>query len=119
MIKLYSIVALAGVLVRQFCLPNPFVCFGDKAVLYNWIAEPIIHVIAFSLVGLVYQQGDNSALGSILYLLTYALIVGALWVLGIFAFAWWWIVILTVEFIGISIGIRWLSNKLCDEKKHD
>lgn len=119
MIKLYSIVALAGVLVRQFCLPNPFVCFGDKAVLYNWIAEPIIQITAFLLVGLVYRKGSNPALGSILYLLTYALIVGVLWVLGIFSFVWWWILILAAGVVGIAVGMRWLSNKLCDEKKHD
>lgn len=119
MMKLYSIIALISCFVRQFYLPNPFVCFGDKAALYNWIAEPIIQAIAFVLVGLVYQKGDHPAFGSILYLLTYSMIVGVLWVLGIFAFAWWWILILIACVVGVSIGMRWLNNKLCGENDYD
>lgn len=118
-ISLYGVLVVISVLVRQFILPNPFECFGDKAIIINWIAEPIIHVVAFALVGLVYRKGSNPGLGSILYLLTYALIVGVLWVLGIFKFAWWWILILAIAFIGIVIGIRWLGNKLSGDEYYD
>lgn len=118
-ISLYGVLLLISALVRQFILPNPFECFGDKAIIINGIAEPIIHVVAFALVGLVYRKGSNPGLGSILYLLTYALIVGVLWVLGIFKFAWWWILILAIAFIGIVIGIRWLGNKLSGDEYYD
>ena len=106
-------------LVRQFVLPNPFECFGDKATIINWIAEPIIQVVAYLLVGLVYQKGSNPGFGSLLFLLTYALIVGVLWILGIFKFAWWWILILIVVSIGLVIGIRWLFNNLSSDEYYD
>lgn len=110
--SLYGVISGISVLIRQFVLPNPFECFGNEAFVINLIAEPIIQVVAYFLVGLVYQKGSNPSLGSLLFLLTYALIVGILWVLGIFKFAWWWILILTIAFLGIVIGLRWLSNKL-------
>ena len=108
--SLYGIISTISVIVRQFILPNPFECFGDKAIIINWIAEPIIQIAAYLLVGLVYQKGSNPGFGSFLFLLTYALIVGILWVLGIFKFALWWILILVIAFIGIVIGIRWLCD---------
>ena len=114
--SLYGVISVISFLVRQFVLPNPFECFGDKAIIINLIAEPIIQLVAYYLVGLVYQKGSNPGFGSLLFLLTYALIVGILWVLGIFKFAWWWISILVIAFVGIVIGIRWLGNKsLCND----
>ena len=62
--KLYALMTLVSTLVRQFMLPNPFECFGDRAMVINLIAEPIIHVIAYGMVGLVYHKGDFPALGS-------------------------------------------------------
>lgn len=112
--SLYGFVSLISIFVRQFVLPNPFECFGDQAIIINWIVEPIIQAVAYILVGSVYQKGSNPAFGSLLFLLTYALIVGILWLLGIFNFAWWWALILIIAFIGIVIGIRWISNKLSD-----
>ena len=117
--SLYGVISVISIIVRQFILPNPFECFGDKATIINWIAEPIIQVVAYLLVGLVYQKGSNPGFGSLLFLLTYALIVGILWVLGIFKFAWWWILILVIAFIGITIGIRWLGNKLSGDDYYD
>ncbi len=110
--SLYGVVSLTSIIIRQFVLPNPFECFGDNAIIINCIAEPIIQLVAYLLIGLVYQKGSNPGLGSLLFLLTYAFIVGILWVLGLFKFAWWGILILVIAFIGIVIGIRWLSNNL-------
>ena len=117
--SLYGVLVVISALVRQFILPNPFECFGDKAIIINLIAEPIIHAVAFALVGLVYRKGSNPGLGSFLYLLTYALIVGVLWILGIFKFAWWWILILIAVFVGLVIGMRWLFNKLSGDEYYD
>lgn len=118
-LSVYGIVSVISIIVRQFVLPNPFECFGDKATIINWIAEPIIQLVAYLLVGLVYQKGSNPGYGSLLFLLTYALLVGILCVLGIFKFAWWWILILVIAFIGIVIGIRWISNKLVGNDYND
>ncbi len=108
--RLYAVIAIIGVLIRQFVLPNPFECFGDNAIIINLIAEPIIHSVAFALVGLVYRSGEAPTLGSILYLITYCLIIGALYLCGIFSFAWWWILCLIVLFTGLIIGIKHLAS---------
>ena len=99
-------------LVRQFVLPNPFECFGDQAILINWIAEPIIHAVAYGIVGLFYIRGSAPALGSIAYLFVYAAIVGILWLCGLFSFAWWWIAILVVAFIALIAGIMYIKDKI-------
>ena len=100
---MYKIMMVISILIRQFCLPNPFKCFGDAAWLYNLIAEPIIHVVAFGLVGLVYRKGDCPPLGSFLYLVAYAAITSVLALMGIFSFVWWWVLIIVVALIGMAI----------------
>jgi hypothetical protein len=112
--KLYLIFTVISTLVRQFVLPNPFECFGESAFMINLIAEPIIHAVAYGIVGLFYISGSDPLFGSIAYLVTYALIVGILWVLSLFSFAWWWILILAVVFVGLVIGVMCLKSKLDD-----
>lgn len=109
--KIYGLFTIISLIVRQFVLPNPFECFGDNAILYNWIAEPILHAVAYGLVGLVYCKGSFPAWGSFLYLMTYSALVGILWVFGIFSFAWWWILLIVDGAIAIFIGSGWLINK--------
>ena len=110
-ISIYGIITIISLLVRQFVLPNPFECLGDNAVLINWIAEPIIQVVAYGIVGIFYISASAPALGSLLYLLIYALIVGLLWVLGIFSFAWWWILIIVVAIAALICGGIWLKER--------
>lgn len=112
---IYGLIAVASTVIRQFYLPNPFECFGDRAVLYNWIAGLLIHPIAFLLVGTMYRSGDCPPLRSLLYLLAYAAITGVLVLMGIFSFAWWWVLIIVVAMIGFGILLvklgRWLSGE--------
>ena len=112
--KLYGIMAAISIIVRQFYLPNPFECFGDMAIVINWIAEPIIHVAAYLLVSTIYTKGSFPALGSFLYLIAYAAITGILALMGIFSFAWWWVLIIVAAMIGIGVLLakigRWLSG---------
>lgn len=68
--------------------------------------------IAYLIVGLVYDKGSEPAVGSLLYLVTYALLTGVLCVMSIFSFAWWWILILVTAFVGAVIGIRIISEKI-------
>ena len=117
--RLYFLITAISILVRQIVLPNPFECFGDKAFFINCIAEPFIIVVSYLLVGLVYKKGSAPAIGSILFLVTYMVIIGILWILGLFKFAWWWSLILVISFIGIMIGIRFLCNKLSDDKYYE
>ena len=109
-LSLYGLIASASTIVRQFVLPNPFECFGDKAALINWIAEPIIYIVAFWIVGQFYISKSAPPLGSLLYLLTYAIIVGVLWVLGLAEFAWWSILIAVIVLSAIGFGVYALSH---------
>lgn len=108
---IYVFFTAVSVLVRQFVLPNPFECFGNNAMLINLIAEPILNIIAYSLVGLFYTRGSAPLLGSLCYLITYASLVAILWVFGIFSFAWWWILIIMICLIAIVGGVGYLLNR--------
>ena len=110
-LSLYVIITIISVIVRQFFLPNPFECFGDIALLINWIAEPIIQVVAYRIVGMFYVRASAPAIGSLLYILTYALIVGLLWILGIYSFVWWWILIIVVAITALILSGIWLKER--------
>lgn len=110
--KIYGLITLVSFLIRYFALPNPFECFGNNAFLINLFVEPIIHALAFGLVGLVYSRGESPALGSFLYIVAYAAIVGLLALLGIFSFAWWWILTLIAVVIAITLLGKFVVNKL-------
>lgn len=110
-LSLYGIMSTLSVIVRQFYLPNPFECFGDNAVLINLIAEPIIHMVAYGIVGCYYIRGSAPDWGSLLYLLAYAFIVGVLRIMGIFSFAWWWILIVVLGIIVLIRGVIWLKER--------
>ena len=111
-LSIYGIMTLISVIIRQFVLPNPFECFGDGAILINLIAEPIIQVIAYGIVGLFYSRGSAPALGRFLYLIAYATIIGVLWLMGIFSFAWWWILIIVVIISALIAGGMWLKERV-------
>lgn len=108
---MYNFIAILSILVRQFMLPNPFECFGVKAVLYNLIAGVLLTPISYKIVGLVYTRGSAPALGSFLYLIVYSSLTGVLCILGKFCFAWWAIVAMIV----ISVLVLYLINKLRTE----
>lgn len=108
-ISFYGIIAVIGAIVRQNFLPNPFECFGDYAILINLFAEPVIHILSYTIVGLFYERGSFPIVGSLLYLIIYSSIVFLLSIFGIFSFAWWWILIIlaiwvtTITFISVKI----------------
>ena len=109
---MYKIIAIISLLVRQFVLPNPFECFGDAAWLINLAIEPILHFAAYQTTGMFYSRSSIPAIGSILYLFFYACYIGVLSLLGIFSFAWWWVLIIFAAMIGIYIGLNALADKL-------
>ena len=94
---MYKLMMAASCIVRQFYLPNPFECFGSiEGAIINLIVEPAIHLLAYTMVGLVYDRGSFPALGSFLYLIAYATITGVLALMSVFSFAWWWVLIVLV-----------------------
>ena len=62
---MYKLIAAISILIRQFCLPNPFEALGDGLTVnigealilltprvLNLLAEPFMHAVAFAIVGL-------------------------------------------------------------------
>ena len=109
---MYKIGSIMCFLIRQFCLPNPFECFGDSAVVINLIAGLILAPITYLIVGVLYDKGSEPVVGSILYLIVYMILTAVLWVMGVFSFAWWWIVTLVIVSIAMMIGVKIISEKL-------
>ena len=112
-LSFYGIISSISVLIRHILLPNPFECFGFLwGGVLNWIAEPLIYISAFKLVGLFYERGECPALGSFLYLIAYSSMVGLLYLLGVLNFAWWTILII-LFFVSLIIKIlRWIKEVL-------
>lgn len=101
----YGIVSILGYIIRNAVLPNPFECFGEKAFWINLVAEPIIHLLAFLITGLFYEEKSFPWWGSLLYFLFYSAIVLALWLLSLVNFVWWSIVIAVIVIAAIAVGI--------------
>ena len=101
----YGIISLISYLVRSYFLPNPFECFGAKGEIYNMLAEPIIHTVAFFITGLFYEKNTFPAWGSILYFGFYAAVIFTLWLLGLAKFAWWSILLAIVAVAVICIFV--------------
>lgn len=126
MYKLYSVIAALSVFVRQFVLPNPFEPLGENFTLSiknvgipltpeiaNWIAEPILHIITFAIVGIYYSRGKNEpALGSFLYLLFYTIHVGLIHIVSCFYFTWAAIIITLFVYVAVHIVVNVLRNQL-------
>lgn len=126
MYKLYRFIAFISVLIRQFILPNPFEPLGENIPitineivimltpdLVNWIAEPILHTITFTIVGIYYKKGyNNPSVGSFLYLIFYIFHVGLIYIISCFRFSWIAVIIVLALYLALHIIINVLKNKL-------
>lgn len=118
---MYKLMATISILIRQFCIPNPFdvlgdgVNIGERAIVIspevlNWVAEPFMHVVTFAVVGLYYDRGSAPAFGSFLYLLFYCIHTFLLWLMSLAGFATWAITLIVVLYIGCHVGVKMLRN---------
>ena len=112
-------------IVRQYAIPNPFEALGEGLVvtirevpillspeLLNWMADPIIAAFTFGIVGLYYISGSAPALGSILYMVFYALHIGLLYlILSLYPIIWLMVLVGVID-IGIHIGVIALRGVL-------
>lgn len=123
-IKIYSALATIFWFIRQFAIPNPFEALGDGITIMigesplllipeilNWIADPIIGAITFGVVGLYYIKGSKPALGSILYMLFYAVHIGLLYLMLWLYPIVWLMVIVGIIYIVLHIGIIFLNSQ--------
>lgn len=105
------IIAIAGLLIRQYLLPNPFAPFGIYGELINLAASGVIGLLSYFIVGLFYEKGSIPFLGSIMYLVVYTILTLELWL----AFKFYphnWL-------IGISVGIMLFLDIFIIEKVRD
>lgn len=109
---LYGLTVVISILVRTFLLPDPFECFGDIAFWINLLAELPIHFIVYNLVGIVYSRGSFPILGAFLYLIVYCVVIGVLRLMGLFSFAWWWVLIILLVFGLLIYGVYCLKEKI-------
>jgi len=123
---MYKFISVISVVIRMFYLPNPFEPLNGKytfmllnaeipitADIINWVAEPLLHFITFSITGLYYSKGrDNPAKGSLLYLFFYCVHVGLIYVLSLFSFAKLAIILVLILYIAAHIVFNVLKNKL-------
>jgi ABC-type multidrug transport system permease subunit len=125
-IKLYKLIAVIFFIIRQFYIPNPFDALGDGYTLYvnqipfiipplllNMMAEPIIQVITYNIVGFYYRRGSNPFLGSVLYMIFYCIHIFILWILSLVRFNIGISIIAIVVYFMIHIICLILLNRLC------
>lgn len=120
---MYKFIAAISILIRQFCIPNPFDALGDGLIVnieetsillppgvLNWVAEPIMHMVTFAIVGLYYDRGSAPALGSFLYLLFYCVHTFLLWLMSLAGFSTWAVVVIVVLYIACHMGLTKLRS---------
>ena len=120
---MYKLIAAISILIRQFCIPNPFDALGEGLVVnireaslllppevLNWVAEPFMHMVTFVIVGLYYDRGSAPALGSFLYLLFYCVHTFLLWLMSLAGFSTWAVVVIVALYIACHVGLTKLRS---------
>lgn len=123
--KLYGLLSAVFLCIRHFCLPNPFDVLGEgipvvwqgtpillAPILLNWIAELFLHPITFGVVGLYYDRGSEPALGSILYMVFYAVHTGVLYLLCCAYPSTFLMVLVGIGYFAMHALFIWLRNKM-------
>lgn len=125
MYKLYSVIALISLLIRQLVLPNPFDALDGTVItisgidiavipeLMNYIIEAPLHTITFALAGLYYKKSYNMpAIGSILYFVFYCIHVGILYIMCKYSFSMLPCIAIIVLYIVFHIVLKLLANRI-------
>lgn len=109
---LYKFIATISTFLRVFVVPNPFLEL-ELGLGYNILAEPLLHIITFSIVGSYYRKGiESPAVGSILYLFFYWVHTGLLMLMGHFAWNKVIIAIIVIAYLGVHIVINRIKERL-------
>lgn len=116
---MYNLIRLGSVLVRQFCIPNPFLNYisnqGYAELLNLLLGGIIFQYLAYWTTGIYYEKNSCPAIGSISYLFWY--VVYTLY----FIFIGNYIKNLKIALIvlGISIVLIFLIINLITNKTRD
>ena len=77
---MYNLVKFFGLVIRQFCLPNPFeAMWPEKAVVLNLLCGIALLPVAYFVTGFWYKEGDGAAIGSFIFNAVYIILSLALW----------------------------------------
>lgn len=68
---MYKEMAAISACIRMFILPNPFGEMEYGFFVTIIVGEPLLHALAFAIVGIFYTRGDAPTLGSLMYLMAY------------------------------------------------
>lgn len=110
---LYTFAALFSTFVRLFYLPNPFenMPYGI-GYLMNYIIEPLLHTLTYTVVGIFYKRGSFPAMGSVLYLFFYTIHTGILYVIFYFKLNTTKIIALVIVYFIIIIIIHSIKKTI-------
>lgn len=124
---MYIIMRFISAMVRLFVLPNPFensvyqICiplgngiapmnFVIPPFYINLVIEPVLSAFTYMIVGIYYRSRSCPALGSLLYLLFYAIHVTLLYLIGVFHWQWLAIFIILLTYIGLHVLVAIFHN---------
>ena len=116
---MYHIIHIISAFVRQFALPNPFVNFFSNeldATIFNLVVGGVIlHLLAYTMTGVIYKRRTAPSVGSALYLINYILIIGVIsLVTWLVHNSWISITICSMLYILALILLNHFSNKKYD-----
>lgn len=109
--RMYKLISVSSVFIRQFLLPNPFAAF-QLGELYNWVATALLLPITFTVVSLFYRRGSAPALGSFLFLVFYMIHTGILLLCSVFSFNVIACVVIGTVYFAALIGGVTLKNRV-------
>lgn len=111
MLKLYELIKLLSILIRQYALPNPFTGFENADAL-NLLVGVILYPITYLTVKIYYKARSNPPLGSFLYLFFYIVNTLLIALAGVFKFSKISIIIIALLYGFVLGGIKWMQSKL-------
>lgn len=99
---------------------NPFEVLGDGILinkvllspqLLGILIEPLLHVLSYTMVGLLYKERSAPALGSILYLIMYVCNSFILYVMSLFGLKIWSSTIIIFVYLFLFIMVAKIVNE--------
>lgn len=109
--KVYEILKLMSVLIRQFALPNPYgsIPYAD---LYNWMTGFALYPVTYLVVGVFYKPRSNPPIGAVLYLLFYSIHTGLIALAGANGFSQTAIIIISILYVALLGCMKTIQMKL-------
>ena len=104
---MYKIIYLAGFLIRQFVLPNPFTPFGNNAELINLLVGGVFVPLSYFMVGLIYERGSEPAWGSILFTVVYAINTGVTYLVCMAYPSTWLMTLIVVAYFALYLFVSY------------